>query len=188
MVKISLVITIVVLSVTQFLASWTDEVVTHETTQVDFVLTPSEIVVAPFHGACPVESVLFHRGKFTMSPPSERAIRGSQPKSIYLSRDEAIIHYDGENADSLGLVFGGTIEGAIRLTPTELWPYNGWNLDSVRFYHCSSKLHSHRYDKDIWRRNIIFSWHLDYLRALFSLLRGLVDNRPLITCYDRCKP
>ena len=100
-------------------------------------------------------------GKFALYPPSERPIRGSQPKSLSLLRDEAIIHYDGDNDDYIGLWFGGTIEGAIRLTPMELGPYNGWNLTSVLFYHgtgsCTGMLKIYGQGTSSWPGTLISS-------------------------------
>ena len=50
--------------------------------------------------------------------------------------EEDTIHYDGPNqGNALGLTGGGTAEQAIRLTPEELGPYNGWQLISALFYH-----------------------------------------------------
>ena len=84
---------------------------------------------------------------FALCPPSERLNRGSQPSPswrAYRPAEEDTIHYDGDNFDYIGLVFGGTIEGAIRLTPMELGPYNDWNITSILFYHgtgsCTGKL------------------------------------------------
>jgi hypothetical protein len=43
-------------------------------------------------------------------------------------------------ASAIGLVSGGTFEGAIRLTPTELGPYTGWNIIAIVFRHNESSL------------------------------------------------
>lgn len=44
--------------------------------------------------------------------------------------------YDNDDPfQGVGLTSGGTFEGAIRLTPTELAPYSGWNCTVVSFYH-----------------------------------------------------
>ncbi len=43
--------------------------------------------------------------------------------------------YGGANANSIGLTSGGTFEGAIRLTPTELAAFDGWTLKSVKYTH-----------------------------------------------------
>jgi len=49
------------------------------------------------------------------------------------------IHFDdGTNTNSLGLTAGGTFEYAIRITPTELSGYDGWELSSVRHHHAWS--------------------------------------------------
>jgi len=37
--------------------------------------------------------------------------------------------------NSIGLTSAGTWEGAIRMTPTELGAYAGWNIVAVKFYH-----------------------------------------------------
>ncbi|MCK4329335.1 T9SS type A sorting domain-containing protein [candidate division WOR-3 bacterium] len=60
---------------------------------------------------------------------------------------EDTLHYDG--APAYVLVWSGdiTFEGAIRLTPTELAGYDGWQLKSVLFYHvlgthsCNAKIY-----------------------------------------------
>ncbi|MCK4654134.1 MAG: right-handed parallel beta-helix repeat-containing protein, partial [Candidatus Cloacimonetes bacterium] len=56
--------------------------------------------------------------------------------------DEVTIHYDGEPYTGIGLTNGGTFEGAIRLTPDELGPYDEWELISARFYHYETGTHS----------------------------------------------
>jgi len=73
--------------------------------------------------------------ELSVFPISERSVNIAQPESKSLSRDEVIIHYDGGAYSAVGFTGGGTIEGAIRLTPEELGPYNGWNLTSVLFYY-----------------------------------------------------
>ena len=52
-----------------------------------------------------------------------------------LSSEEDTIHYDSENCGAIGVTGGGTFEGAIRLTPEELGPYDGWDIISVLFYY-----------------------------------------------------
>jgi len=53
------------------------------------------------------------------------------------------LHYDGPNDDNaVGLVNGGTFQGAIRLTPTELTGYSNWQLTEVIFYHYETTSHS----------------------------------------------
>ena len=55
------------------------------------------------------------------------------------------IHFDdGTNVNSIGLTAGGTWEGAIRITPTELAGYDGYELTAVRWHHgyTSSPPHS----------------------------------------------
>jgi hypothetical protein len=43
--------------------------------------------------------------------------------------------YGGDNANSIGLTSGGTFEGAIRLSPTELAPYDGQQITTVKYCH-----------------------------------------------------
>ena len=52
-----------------------------------------------------------------------------------LLQEEDTIHYDGDNHAAVGIIGGGAFEGAIKLTPTELGPYDGWALTSVLFYY-----------------------------------------------------
>ena len=52
-----------------------------------------------------------------------------------LLQEEDTIHYDGDNYAAVGIIGGGAFEGAIKLTPTELGPYDGWALTSVLFYY-----------------------------------------------------
>ena len=82
-------------------------------------------------------------GKFLpISPGSRKITKIAQPEFSPLPIEEDTIHYDGENDGGIGLTDGGTYEAAIRLTPTELAPYNGWQLISVLFYHWESGTHS----------------------------------------------
>jgi len=61
----------------------------------------------------------------------------------YISQSQQIntfnpdwIHFDdGTNINSIGLTAGGTWEGAIRITPTELTGYDGYKLTAVRWHH-----------------------------------------------------
>ena len=69
--------------------------------------------------------------KLAVSPISKIPIMGAQPKPTY----EDTIHYDGNPIFGVGLTSGGTFEGAIRLTPTEIGPYDGWDLISLLFYY-----------------------------------------------------
>ncbi|MCK4652892.1 MAG: carboxypeptidase regulatory-like domain-containing protein [Candidatus Cloacimonetes bacterium] len=80
--------------------------------------------------------------QFSVSPISEIPVSIAPPESKSLSREEVTIHYDGENYGAVGLTYGGTFEGAIRLTPEELAPYDGWQLISVLFFHYESGTHS----------------------------------------------
>jgi hypothetical protein len=44
--------------------------------------------------------------------------------------------YGGENTNAIGWAGGNApLEGAIRLTPSELAPYDGWNITSVKYFH-----------------------------------------------------
>jgi hypothetical protein len=61
---------------------------------------------------------------------------GHGSSSFVPTMDDAWLHYDdGTCVNSIGLTSGGTFEGAIRLTPTELGPYNGWYLTEIKFFH-----------------------------------------------------
>jgi len=51
-------------------------------------------------------------------------------------RDVTWLHYDTEvNVNALGLTAGGTWEGAIRFTPTELAAYDGFDITKAKFHH-----------------------------------------------------
>jgi len=53
------------------------------------------------------------------------------------------LHYDGPNNNNgVGLTNGGTFQGAIRFTPTELTGYSNWQLTEVIFYHNDTTSHS----------------------------------------------
>ena len=80
--------------------------------------------------------------KFSQSPISNRPVSITYPKSIYRPAGEDTIHYDGEPSGGIGLTGGGTFEAAIRLTPDELGPYDGWDLISALFYHWEGSMHS----------------------------------------------
>ncbi len=56
--------------------------------------------------------------------------------------EDTLFYYNYINYNAIGLTAGGTFEGAIRLTPTELSPYANWKLTKVRFYHYESVSHS----------------------------------------------
>ena len=43
---------------------------------------------------------------------------------------------------AIGLTAGGTFEFAIRLTPTELGPYTGWNISGIKFHKYSGDLNN----------------------------------------------
>jgi hypothetical protein len=50
--------------------------------------------------------------------------------------EENWIHFDdGTNVNAIGLTNGGTWEGAIRITPTELIEYDGYEITAVRWHH-----------------------------------------------------
>jgi len=51
------------------------------------------------------------------------------------AKDITWFTYGGDNANSIGLTSGGTFEGAIRLTPTELAPFDGYQIVSVKYCH-----------------------------------------------------
>ena len=48
---------------------------------------------------------------------------------------QTLFYYHDEAWNAWGGSNGGTYEAAIRLTPTELSPYNGWSLSGIKFYH-----------------------------------------------------
>jgi hypothetical protein len=66
------------------------------------------------------------RGSVIVRPRAE--FSGKQPT-------DTLYYYLSVNYTAIGLTNGGTYEAAIRLTPTELGPYNNWRLIKVRFYH-----------------------------------------------------
>jgi len=51
------------------------------------------------------------------------------------AKDITWFTYGGDNYNSIGLTTGGTFEGAIRLTPTELAPFDGNQIVSVKYCH-----------------------------------------------------
>ncbi|KPJ71441.1 hypothetical protein AMJ52_08540, partial [candidate division TA06 bacterium DG_78] len=53
---------------------------------------------------------------------------------------DSIYYCSHATYSAIGLVSGGTFEGAIRLTPTELGPYVGWNIIAIVFRHYQSVL------------------------------------------------
>ena len=56
-----------------------------------------------------------------------------QPTNTF---DPNWLHFDnGNNADALGLIQGGTFEFAIRLTPDELGDWAGYQIETVRHHH-----------------------------------------------------
>ena len=58
--------------------------------------------------------------------------------------DPGWIHFDdGTNVNCIGLTAGGTLEGAIRITPAELAGYDGYELTAVRWHHGSIPQPSH---------------------------------------------
>jgi len=79
--------------------------------------------------------------KFTKA--CENDIQHSQTNNFLFDPDW--IHFDdGTNVDAIGLTSGGTFEFAIRITPTELVEYDGYELTIVRWHHgyTSSPPHS----------------------------------------------
>ncbi|MEO0250751.1 MAG: T9SS type A sorting domain-containing protein [candidate division WOR-3 bacterium] len=56
--------------------------------------------------------------------------------------EDTLFYYNMVDNNSIGLQYGGTFEAAIRLTPTELGPYDNWKLTKVRFYHHENISHS----------------------------------------------
>ena len=125
-------------------------------------LTPETTIVKEVTSDTKIDNFY---SNFTESPISERPVIESepyyqpstinhqpstinhQPSTInhqlsYRPTGEDTIHYDGEPTGAIGLTNGGTFEAAIRLTPEELGPYDGWELISALFYHWESGMHS----------------------------------------------
>jgi len=50
-------------------------------------------------------------------------------------RGITFVHYDGANANAVGLTAGGTFEAAARFTPTQLGAYAGYKLTTVMYCH-----------------------------------------------------
>jgi len=61
-------------------------------------------------------------------PHPQAEFSGKQPT-------DTLYYYNSVDNNAIGLSNGGTFEAAIRLTPSELGPYNNWKLIKVRFYH-----------------------------------------------------
>jgi hypothetical protein len=55
---------------------------------------------------------------------------------------DSLYYCNLSTASAIGLSSGGTFEGAIRLTPTELSPYTGWNIIAIVFRHYESSLNN----------------------------------------------
>jgi len=53
----------------------------------------------------------------------------------YSMKQEEWFTYGGENADAIGRIGGGTFEGAIRMTPDELEPFDGCRVTSMKYCH-----------------------------------------------------
>lgn len=88
------------------------------------------------------EPALTSRGPnmFQLSPPSSRTALVREGERVITPllapAPEETLHYDGTADDNaIGLTNGGTFEGAIRLTPTELGPYTGWEIVAIVWYH-----------------------------------------------------
>ncbi|MCD6341051.1 MAG: carboxypeptidase regulatory-like domain-containing protein, partial [Desulfurococcales archaeon] len=79
---------------------------------------------------------------FQLAPDSENSDLETKQEFQRHSPFEETIHYDGENSGGIGPSCGCLFEGAIRLTPYELEPYDGWKLISVLFYHSTSNTYS----------------------------------------------
>ena len=115
-----------------------------------FAISPiSEIPVIesePYHHPSPIthhpSTITHHPSPITHQPSTINY----QPSTInhqpsYRPTGEDTLHYDVENYSGLGNN-GVTFEAAIRLTPDELGPYDGWQLISVLFYHNEFGSHS----------------------------------------------
>jgi hypothetical protein len=80
--------------------------------------------------------------------PPEDAVPIMQPVegvNRYEAREEDLLYYHvGDTIyHAYGIPAGATWEQAIRLTPTELSGYDGWNLTEVGFYHYTAYQTSH---------------------------------------------
>ncbi|MFO7676766.1 MAG: hypothetical protein R6V50_00020 [Thermoplasmatota archaeon] len=84
------------------------------------------LIASSFAGAAlPSENELFFQ-------ISDASIGEALPQAS--NREEFWIHYDGDNAVSIGLNGSGTFEAAIRLTADEFGSYATWNITTVKFY------------------------------------------------------
>jgi hypothetical protein len=61
----------------------------------------------------------------------------TEPSYPIMDRDITWFTYGGDNSNSIGLTSGGTFEGAIRLSPTELAAYDGQQITTVSYHHGS---------------------------------------------------
>ncbi|MCH7760036.1 hypothetical protein IIA15_01325, partial [candidate division TA06 bacterium] len=80
-----------------------------------------------------------------VSPPQEASLLKEGERivdPVLLLNPEDTLSYDGpDETNAVGLTNAGTFEGAIRLTPTELGSYAGWEIVAVIWYHWESGTH-----------------------------------------------
>ena len=76
------------------------------------------------------ELTYFHDTKIQIISPTPNTGESTN------NRDEHSLHFDdGTNQDAIGLTSGGTFESAIRLTPTELGPFDGSPITKIRVHY-----------------------------------------------------
>ncbi|MEM4523113.1 MAG: hypothetical protein QW738_07890, partial [Nitrososphaeria archaeon] len=96
-------------------------------------------VISPSWAAKPEEVRKELPSIFSVEPgraiPATHGIEVKQP-------EDTLFYYNMVDYNAIGLTNGGTFEAAIRLTPTELGPYDNWKLTKVRFYHHENISHS----------------------------------------------
>ncbi|MCK4595230.1 hypothetical protein KAT73_00480, partial [candidate division WOR-3 bacterium] len=73
--------------------------------------------------------------------PSNDTLEGAFDVSIVVPEDTISFHGAYDN-NAVGLTAGGTYEAGIRITPTELAGYDGWQIASVIFYHHEAATHA----------------------------------------------
>jgi hypothetical protein len=81
--------------------------------------------------------------EITLSYWHDVLVKSITQPSIGAGNRDIIKYHTGYNNDAIGLTSPGTWEGAMRLTPTELGPYDGWNLNEVNWYHYTAYANSH---------------------------------------------
>lgn len=78
----------------------------------------------------------YYELKLPISVSNNNISNPNNPDQQSLSKTEITIKfYDQVGINAIGISPAGTFEGAIRITPDELSPYEGWILTAARFYH-----------------------------------------------------